>query len=111
MSDVTAQVSAELGSASSVPRHHDRNTFDQNRSDHHRLFQHNTSASSSTRPAPVPLTQLMDPAHSKDEDDDGGPTCVSEINATLEAPRVVYLDANTMGRGYTTCYEAQVYAN
>ena len=31
-----------------------------------------------------------------DEDDDGGPTCVSKINATLEAPRVVYMNANTM---------------
>jgi len=99
MSDVTAQVSVELGSASGVPRHqqtagmanHERNTFDKNLSSHHQLFPINTSTSSSTRPAPVPLTQLMDQAHSDDEDD-----AVSHTDAAQESPRVVFMDANTM---------------
>jgi hypothetical protein len=104
MSNITAQVSVELSQASGVPRHQQtvgmanqqRNVFDLNMFSHYQLFPINASTSSSTRPAPVPLTQLMDPALSGDEDDDGGPTCVSKINATLEAPRVVYMDANTM---------------
>jgi hypothetical protein len=62
MSDVTAQVSVELGSASGVPRHqqtagvanHERNTFDKNLASHHQLFAINTS----TRPAPA---HLQDP--------------------------------------------------
>ena len=99
MSDEAAQVSVELGSASGVPRHqqtarmanHERNTFDKNLSSHHQLFPINTSTSSSTRPAQVPLTQIMVQAHSDDEDD-----AVSNINAALESPRVIYMDANTM---------------
>jgi hypothetical protein len=80
-----------------------REIFDTNVKKRYQRF--NTS----TRPAPVPLTQLMDPAHSEDEDDDvpdlndnsdsdddGGPTRVSRIKAAQEAPRVVYMDANTM---------------
>jgi hypothetical protein len=117
MHDVTAQVSIELGETSRVPRHlqtvlranRERGIFDKNLIDHHRLFQHDTSTSSSTRSAPVPLTQLMDPAHSEDEDDDvpdlndnsdsdddGGPTRASKIKAALAAPRVVYMNASNM---------------
>ena len=90
MSDVTAQVSVELGSASGVPRHqqtagmanHERNTFDRNLASHHQLFAINTSTSSSTRPAPVPLTQLMDQAPSDDEDD-----AMTNTDAQQEAPK------------------------
>ena len=124
--------------------------FDTNLSEHHRLFPPSTSTSSSTRLAPVPLTQLMSQANGKDadddmldiredsnSDDDGGLTRVSRSRASLnrlfsnppaqqllaerrqarqlkasavpimdaaqieptaehEAPRVVYMDANTM---------------
>jgi hypothetical protein len=99
MSDVTAQGSVELGSASGVPRHqqtagmtnHERHTFDQNLASHHQLFMVNTSTSSSTRPAPVPLTQLMDQAPSDDEDD-----AMSKTDAAQEALRVVFMDNNIM---------------
>ena len=89
MSDVTAQVSVELGSASGVPRHqqtacmanHERDIFDRNLSSYHQLFPIDASTTSSTRPAPDPLTQIMAQAHSDDEDDN-----VSDINDVLPPP-------------------------
>jgi hypothetical protein len=116
MHDVTAQISVELGRTNGVPRHlrtagmanTERSIFDQRVIDHHQLFQ-NTSTSSSTRAAPVPLTQLLDPALSEgenedvpdlndnsDSDDDEGPTRAFRIKAALAAPRVVYMNASNM---------------
>jgi hypothetical protein len=116
MHDVTAQISVDLGGANGVPRHlrtagmanTERSIFDQRVIDHHQLFQ-NTSTSSSTRAAPVPLTQLLDPALSEDEnedvpdlndnsdsDDDGGPTRAFRTKAALGAPCVIYMNANNM---------------
>jgi hypothetical protein len=56
MSDVTAQVSVELGSASGVPRHqqtvsmanHERNTFDRNLASHHQLIDKTCTGSINT---------------------------------------------------------------